>query len=427
MEEPNNDKEARKPEADKAKKFILDLDALVLAKVPVETSIGTVYVAGHGFPASVVEVEDAEQVGREVVQRLCGRQQDKQDRTALADVDLANLTEADIALLGPVISMQERWPEDGQPADLVGIGNSAKRAVSRELKRASEDFKRMRDSLASDFSFLKPETLSRLQGDVSALSALREFKNTSSVNKFLEDVRKQQDGLSDVIKNAKMVDDLLMRQDSIAGAIKSARKGLDDIDTKQIRSASIERQPLHEHLRPPTIVRPEDSRLGRAALQNAENSKRNVELMSQLTQSMAALQETIFTQVLPQWFKDVERRQEEAKKSAADAALNTKHAAASLLWTQRGIFASILVTVAATIWQVKVSRDIDAGNTEQLQRTEKLLQEQLAVQRQALEQQHSDMKQLRETLQAPSQQTQPAPATDSKRRVPRKISNARPG
>lgn len=363
---------------------MLDLAALIPEKVPVQTSLGTLYVA-HRIPLSVFNGDQDEEVGRKIVRHTCSRAENKNDIKPLSDEDVAALSGEDIAMLGPVIARQQRWPEEDKPDHLTSIGQAAKRALERVNKGIQEELKKMQDSLKSSFGFLSQPTFRKLQEDMNGLSALRNLTDSASASTML----------------SKAVEDVHEHQDrELLEAMKKAR-------IEKVGAAA----PLEPRIQPLRMSRSEDSPLGRAALKNAENSEQTVELMRELTRHMAGLQLTLVSEVLPQWTAQVEREQHKANADSAEAAKNTANAAASLWWTKWGIGLSIVVTLIATGWQVKVAQDIDTGNTEQLQRAEKLLQEQLAAQRQAIEQQRIESQQLLDVIQkALEQRKQPVPA-----------------
>jgi hypothetical protein len=372
------------------KKLVLDLDALNPEKVPVQTSRGTFYVGGHGFPPAALEANDEEQVGRSVVQHLCNYAEDKADTAALDDSDAAALTDEDVAKLGPVISSQQRWPSDDSVDTLVGIARAARSAAARERSALQEQMLKMRESLTSGFGFLNKETLRKLQDDMTGMASFRRLAASASADSMF----------------AKSVRDVLKRQDDgVLGAMRRAEAPLHGPLRKISEAfppASLERDikvPVH-------FPRPEESPLGKATLQSAENSRHAVELMSELTQRMARVQETLVGEVLPQWLAQAEREQKKAAADSAEAASNTKHAADSLKWAKWAIIASIFATGLATYWQVHVAQEIDRGSTKQLQTTEAVLREQLAAQREALEQQRAEARQLRDLLQSTQKQQQ---------------------
>ncbi|WP_396271283.1 hypothetical protein [Ideonella sp.] len=389
----STDEAVPQPEDNKKPKG-LDLGNLLPPKEAVDTSIGILYVGGQGYSAEAYRAEADETVGQEVLRHLCNRFADKSERSPLSPEDAAALVAADIAKLGPVIAKLQRWHEENPPTDLLSLGQAARRAFEHSSEQAQHQMKKLYESMQSNFSFLTESTLSKLQGDLGAVAQMVNFSDllpSSGVGRFMEELRKQQATLEPL--------------GSILDHVNKAQAFTDELH-KSSSSASN----LGARIRPPelTIIRPEDSALGRASLKNAENSELAVKLMTEMTQRIGALQETMVARVLPEWFADVRRRQEEAKASSDAALVESARAATNLGWTVFGIAASIVVTVAATIWQVYVAKDIDVGNTEQIKGLQKTLndqklfmEEQQGLQKQTLDQQRlqlEELKALREQL-----------------------------
>lgn len=381
---------------------VLDLDALTPPKVPVETTVGTLYVGGHGYPVKIFKAEHDERIGEEVIRHVCNRVPDKNDTSPLDEKDVVSLVSEDVAKLGPVIAKQQRWPDGDQTADLVALGQAAKRSFERSTAQVKAQMEKLNDSLKSNFSFLTQSTLSKLQTEMGALSQLSKVGDalkTSGVGRVMEELRKQQA--------------LLKPADSILDRVKASRSAADVLQ-EAIGEASVQRTEIR--LPDVPIFRPEESPLGRAALQSAENSERSVELMAQMTQTMASVQETLVNEVLPQWFKDTQLRQDEAIASSRNAAQESRRSSISLRWTIVGIVASILITAGATAWQVLVAKEIDEGNSKQMDKLEAALNAQKAVlsnqkelQDQALQQQRlqlAELHALRQHLEA----QKPAPS-----------------
>lgn len=385
---------APQPE-DSKKPKVFDLDELIPPKEIVETSIGILYVGSQGYPAEVYKAELDEKVGEAVLRHVCNRFADKKDTSPLSPEDAAAFVAADVAKLGPAIARQQRWPEEEQPADLPSLGRAARRAFKRSSEQMQQQMKKLNDSLKSNFSFLTEPTLSKLQGDLEAVAQMRKFSDlmsSSGVGRVMEELRTQQATYKPF--------------ESILDQVKKSYAATDKLE-EAFGSASDQRARIRVPEMP--IIRPEDTTLGRASLKNAENSELAVKLMTEMTQSIGSLQETMIERVLPEWFADVRRRQDEAKASSDAAVVESKRAATNLGLTAIAIVVSIVVTALATIWQVRVAKDIDAGNTEQMKGLQEALdvqkqfmEAQLGLQKQALDQQRlqiEELKALRERLQ----------------------------
>lgn len=370
---------APQPE-DKKRPMGLDLDNLLPLKKEVETSIGILYVGGQGYPVEVYGAESDEKVGEAVLRHVCNRSADKEEISPLSPEDAAFLIAADVAKLGPAIAQQQRWPEGDQPADLPSLGQAARRSFKRSTEQVQQQMKELNESLRSNFSFLTESTLRKLQGDLGAVAQMRKFSelmSSSGVGRVMAELQKQQATLEPL--------------ESILGQVKKSHSSTDKFE-EALGSASDLRARIQ--LPEVPIIRPEDSALGRASLKSAENSELAVKLMTEMTQNIGALQQTMVERVLPEWFADVRRRQEEANASSAAAVAESKRAATNLGLTAFAIAVSIVVTAIATWWQVRVAKDIDAGNTVQIRGLQKALDDQKqfmeaqqGLQKQALDQQ----------------------------------------
>ena len=163
-------------------------------------------------------------------------------------------------------------------------------------------------------------------------------------------------------------------------------------------STSVNTEKLHTvETRPMQMPsRPENTPLGRATIESAENSRLVLQRMDGLAAVVGGLNETLVTEVLPSWMKKAEHDQRGAR-AAFD------QAASSLRWTQLAILASIVLTLLATWWQVSVARDIDRENSVQQQKTLDVLREQLASQQKFIEQQAGESERLRKLSSSISQ------------------------
>jgi hypothetical protein len=160
---------------------------------------------------------------------------------------------------------------------------------------------------------------------------------------------------------------------------------------RTMASINVERVQTVETPRIHWPSRPENSPIGRAAIESAENSRLLAQRMDGLVAVVVGLNQTLVTEVLPSWITQVERDQKGAKESFDQAA-------SGIRWTKWAVIASIVVTMLATWWQVSVARDIDRENSVQQLKTLDILREQLAVQQKVAEQQARESEKLRELL-----------------------------
>lgn len=384
MSEPDKTGSEESASAPKPK---FDLRALSPKKAAVGTSIGTLFVGAHGFPAAVVAIKKDEDAGLSLVRHVCNRIEDKHEISQLELDDANRLSDQDIAQLGPVIAKQQRWELDQEFGSAAEIGQAARHAFERRNSVARAELEKIHKSMASGFSFLKGPTLQRLQDDMTDLVALRNLAVSPDAS---------------ILGKAASAG-LGRTTSGIMSAIDMMRRGstLSSVPNPAAVIHGIEAIPLHHDpvIAMPTFPAPEDSVLGQATLKSADNSEQAVGLMREMTVGMSKVQETLVVKVLPEWIAHIERQQASAAATARAADENTRSAAKNLGLTVVGIFLSIVVTGLTTLWQVNVANGIDKGNTAQLARAEELLQSQLAEQKEALKVQREEAAALRELLQ----------------------------
>lgn len=310
------------------------------AKEQVETSLCPMYVRQALVSDwKHFESDDDLELGRAAVRQLSSRIEDKKDRSSLAEEDLKALNEADFKALVPMIAKKSGWGELPTGAGLKELGMAVKVGEKQQLERHKEMLVDMRKSIDLNYGFLGAGVLEKLQGQMAGL-----------------------------------VD--------ISSGINPHSTGGNE------RRIEIAPTPNVSRLIP---QRPEETRLGRATLESANNSREALQTMENLFQVVAGLNQTLIKDLLPAWVKKVEDDQNGAKEAFDQAATGLK-------WTQLAVFASVVVTVLVTWWQVSVARDIDRENTEQQKRVEIVLREQLATQQKLIEQQAQDSATMREAI-----------------------------
>lgn len=132
--------------------------------------------------------------------------------------------------------------------------------------------------------------------------------------------------------------------------------------------------PPLEPMRLPTFTRPEDTKLGRAALATAEQLQEVVRLNSTMVGQMTSLTQLFIADVFPQWqqkLRDDQVAADDARKTAeADAIKRQNGAQESLNQANRSLkvakwalIASVFASFLAVGWQLRVAkiyRDEDA-------------------------------------------------------------------
>jgi hypothetical protein len=353
------------------KKSILDL---LPAKAPAETSVGTLYVR-HARVSDWAQFEsdDPEELGRTAVQQLVSRVENKDDTSPLPDEDFNSLGEIDFAALAPVIAKKSDWEEVLGPPGLKSLGQAIKAAKDRERKRHKKTLEDMQRSIGGSYAFLNQGTLKKLQDQVAGLDNLR--KSLSGT-----------EALRQAMRTAGLENDVLKNHLASTRAIRETMGDFERLHPSPTIEATIIDVPrIH-------IPRQEDTPVGRAAIENAENSREVVAKVDALVEIVGGLNQTLVTEVLPSWIRQVEEDQKNAKESFAQAANG-------LWWTKWAVIASVVVTALVAGWEIWAAYDIDRDNSAQQKKTEALLHEQLAMQKKLIEQQTQDAAKLREQLE----------------------------
>lgn len=353
----------------------LNLDALLPAKASITTSIGTLY-ARHPYSSDWkhFELDDAVELGRVTVQRLCNRIEDKHDSSALHDDDLKLLTDADCLELVQAIAKQSGWQELPGGSGLKELGELVKEEKQAITERHEKMLGDLRKSIDSSYSFLGKGALEKLQEQMAGIADIRSsLAGTES--------------LQAALRAAALPEESWRKSLSGMDAIDKAMRGMNAENV----TAQIELRRAYDV---PKLIMPprfEETPMGRATLESVENSRQVAKKMDDLVVVVAGLNQTLVQDVLPAWFKKIEEDQG-AAKGAFD------QAARGLWWTKWAVIASVFVTIAATWWQVDVAKSIDRENSEQQKRAENVLREQLAAQQKLLDQQAKDAAAMREVV-----------------------------
>ena len=353
----------------------LSLNDLLPEKAAVDTSLGPRYVR-HTYSSDWkhFEGDDSVDLGRAAVQRLVNRVGDKRDSTPLADEDVAALIDADFVALVPTIAKRSDWGDLQAGAGLLELGDAVKSAKAREADRNRKMMDDMRKSIGSSYAFLEKSTLEKLQGQMTGLAGIRDSISMSATESLKAAMGSA--GLSD-----RLLKDAFSGTRSATDALRDLNRGVGAMGIESPRTIEIPRIPM-----PP---RPEDTRLGRATLESAENSRDAAQKMHALVEVVGGLNQTLVKDVLPAWFKQVESDQHQAEEAF-------RQAGRSLWWTKWAVIASVVVSLLATWWQISVAREIDRENSASQRTSESLLREQLAAQQKLAEQKALEVTQLRQ-------------------------------
>jgi hypothetical protein len=348
----------------------LNLDALLPAKSSIKTSIGALY-ARHPYSSDWkhFELDDAVELGRVAVHRLCNRIEDKHDSTTLLDGDLKLLTDADFRALVQAIAKQSGWRELPDGSGLKELGDVIKEEKQAITERHEKMLGDLRKSIDSSYSFLGKGALEKLQQQMAGIADIRKsLAGTES--------------LQAALRAATLPEESWRKSLTSMGAVDKAMR---DLNAKNAAKIEFDAPKL---LMPPRF---EETPMGRATLESVENSRQVADKMDALVVVVAGLNQTMVQDVLPAWFNKIEEDQK-AAKGAFD------QAARGLWWTKWAVIASVLVAIVATWWQVDVAKSIDRENSEQQKRTETVMREQLAAQQKLIEQQAEDGAVMREVV-----------------------------
>lgn len=350
----------------------LDLDALFPEKISIETSIGTLYVRNVFISDwGYLELEDAAEMGRVAIQRLCNRIQDKHDSSVLDDDDLSRLTDVDCQALAQAVAKQNRWRELPSGSGLKDLSELIKEEKQAMTDQHEKMIGNLRKSIGSSYSFLEKGALDKLQEQMAGIANIR---SSLAGTEYFQGVARAEKSWQNSLSNMEKMDKA------------SCGRNVGDLISQDERSKAYNRP---EFIMPPRF---EETAKGRAILESTDNSRQVAKKMDDLVVVVAGINQTLVQDVLPAWFKKIEEDQV-AAKDAFD------QAASGLRWTKWAVIASVFVTIVVTWWQVDIAKSIDRENSEQQIRVEAVLREQLVAQQKLIEQQAKDAAAMREVVE----------------------------
>ena len=255
----------------------LNLDALLPAKASIKTLIGTLYARQpYSSDWRYFELDDAVELGRVAVQRLCNRIEDKHDSSALLDDDLKLLTDADCRALVKAIAKQSGWrelPDGSGLKDLGDVIKEEKRAITERHEKMLGD---LRKSINSSYSFLSKGALEKLQEQMAGIADIRKsLAGTES--------------LQAALRAAALPEESWRKSLTSMGAIDKAMRDLN----AENAIAKIELSRAYDA---PKLIMPprfEETPMGRATLESVENSRQVAEKMDALVVVVAGLNQTM--------------------------------------------------------------------------------------------------------------------------------------
>lgn len=324
--------------------------------VPVETSAGTLYARYLTADdlSSLEKIEEIDHVGISAIQLATSRSSDGEFER-LPDVVLHRLSDGDCQVLATEIARQSgmTWSPSRPILHSFGL------AIKQMNAERADERKQLHESISRSYRFLEQPTMDRLQQQLGSLGRL-----TASAHSLRDHWSHlfQPSSAKQVYEEEQRIQAEKALQSRLAEAL---------IETRAPQ--------LYE---PPQF---QETPLGRATLEGVRSTREVSQKMDALVEVVGGLNQTLITEVLPGWIKQVEQDQAAANK-------NIQHAAKGLTWTKWAVIVSVVVSVLVTWWQVWVAREIDAGNSVQAKKIEQLTAELLVAQKRMIELQERGVK-----------------------------------
>lgn len=360
------DKNSETPSASQPKK--LSLDSLIPDKTAVNTSLGLVYVRRINIGDwQQLKNSDLIELGKNAIQMLTSRVQNKRDNSGLSTRDIEALEDMDILALAPAIAKTNQWENLPNPPGLKELGEAVELEKKREMRSYEKKLNEMRASIERNYSFLDKSSLEKLKEQMSGLSYIRGSVSAPEGLKAAAMLAAAVDASS----NAKLASDTLLNP---------------------IQDYEIGKRRGYEDLHMPRLTPPEETVLGKATLESAQNSRETSQRMIALVEVVGGLNQTLVENILPAWVQKIEGDQKHAELALIQAGKN-------LNWTKWAVVASIVASFILTTWQIYVAHTIDRDNSGTQRTTEHLLREQLLTQQKLTDQQAFETSKLRELIE----------------------------
>lgn len=348
-------------------------------KIPVQTSLGILYVRNaHVSDWTLFESDDPETLGKLAVRQLVSKTEDKEDDTPLADEDLDALDNTDFEMLVPVIAKQSNWGEASIGANLQLLGQLMIDVKNLENARFKKQIEDMRKSIDVSYKFLGKSSLDKLKNQLVDIADISRNLPSGLIQNALKNSMSGTDVLREAMRSAGLHDTL--RASALNDTVRNSGAGI----------PFNEPSPEMRYITMPT--RPEDTSIGRGIIENAKHSRDMALKIDALAEVVGRLHQTLVTEVLPAWFQQVENNQHQAN-------IVLSQAKSGLTWTKWTLIVSVIVSIMLTGWQILDTRELDSNNNIQQKKVESLLREQLATQKELIDQKVISENKLRELIQ----------------------------
>jgi hypothetical protein len=233
---------------------------------------------------------------------------------------------------------------------LHALGQAVFTYLSTLAKQEDESRLAIRQIIDTNFGSLSSTAQAALGDRFSALSAARSALGTSAA---VQAARSVHEGLNSFVGGA------VARGPHAGEAI------------------ALPTQPFIADIKPFRPPKFEETAAGRTAARAATASEESAKQLSEvagligtMAEQMAALQTTFLSEVLPQWFQNLE--------DGADATRTTlRQAQSSLFWAKWALVASVVVSILMTGWQVWIAREYKLEDDKQQENIELILKQQL--------------------------------------------------
>jgi hypothetical protein len=153
----------------------------------------------------------------------------------------------------------------------------------------------------------------------------------------------------------------------------------------------------------------EETPMGRAAIASEDSATQLREvagLVGDMADKLANLHTVFLTEVIPQWVDSLEENSDAMKTTLSQAET-------SLFWAKWALIASVVVTIAMTVWQNSIASDYKLDNDKQQTDAVLIMKEQLKASQELNKQLKTDAVQLKEELVKLQQSVETLNATQS--------------
>lgn len=358
---------------DASKKSILSI--MLKDRKPVTTSQGTFYIrhlsvgdmktfTGYFDEGKDKASHDLRALGELALKTLVCTNNDPEKTSALTEEIFSQLSNTDIELLiGGVIEVSDLTPLPDSKT-LESLGSIVFDQVTSDIKNTRETAEKLKRTMNSAFGSLSQGAMKSLVDSMSSLNAVRDsLKLSPAVGAF----RKIQED-----------------QERLFGGV--AHKEL-------LAQAKILKAP---NTRMPELYIPkfEDTPIGRAAIASEDSATQLREvagMVGDMADKLADLHTVFLTKIIPEWTSSLEENSKAMNKSFHNAEQNLK-------WAKWALIASVIVTIATTVWQIWIAHDYKLENDKQEADAVLIMKAQLKASQDLTEQLKADSTQLKKEL-----------------------------